>query len=101
MQNKLKDSFSLKICRIFDSLINLNTLPLNILHSLYCSLIVTHLHHGILPWSYNLNNLSITKKKLRIITGSKYNAHTEPFLKATLTLKIEDISKLQYIIITY
>ena len=37
----------------------------------------------------------ITKKALRIITGSKYNAHTEPLFKTANTLRIEDIFKLQ------
>ena len=43
----------------------------------------------------NYNRLfKIQKKTIRIITNSKYNAHTEPIFKALTILKLEDLYKL-------
>ena len=42
-----------------------------------------------------------TQKAIRILTGSKYNAHTEPLFKQLNLLKISDICKLQEIIFYY
>ena len=56
----------------------------NILHLLYCALIVPHLHYDILLWGY-ANVRIYTLQKLRIITGCEYNAHIEPLFKAANT----------------
>ena len=58
IQKKLKwdthiNSISLKIGQRVGILNKLkHSLPLNILHLLYCTLIVPHLHYGILLWGY-------------------------------------------------
>ena len=69
------NSISLKIGRTVGILKKIkHTIPPNILILLNFTLIVPHLHHGILIWGYTYARIY----KLRIITGSKYNAHTEP-----------------------
>ena len=57
------------------------------------SLILPHLQYCILSWGFKWDRIfKLQKRAVRIITCSKYNAHTEPLLK-TLLLKIEDIMK--------
>ena len=63
---------------------------------LYCTITVPHLHYGILLWGYaNVRIYKWQENVLRIITGGKYNARTEPLFKTANTLRIEDILKLQ------
>ena len=70
-------------------------LPLHILRTLYCSLVLPHLQYAILNWGFVLNRLSkLQKKAIRVISNSKYNAHTEPLLKKLNLLKLEDIFKI-------
>ena len=70
-------------------------IPSFILKTLYNSLILPHFTYGILAWGKNYNRLfKIQKKTIRIITNSKYNAHTEPIFKALTILKLEDLYKL-------
>ena len=67
-------------------------LPSGILRQIYCSLILPHLHYGILIWGFKSSKLSkLQKRAVRCITNSKYNAHSEPLLKKLNLLKIEDI----------
>ena len=71
-------------------------IPENIKLLLYNSLILAHLNYGVLAWGYNHERLSkLQKKAIRIITLSKYNAHTSPLFKSRKLLKIQDIFKLQ------
>ena len=58
-------------------------LPLHILRTLHNTLILPHLYYGILLWGHGNNRLHMLQKQvIRIITISKYNAHTEPLCKA-------------------
>ena len=69
-------------------------LPQNILKILYNSLILPHLQYCILSWGFKSDRIfKLQKRAARIITCSKYNAHTEPLLKTLNLLKIEDIMK--------
>ena len=69
-------------------------LPQNILKILYNSLILPHLQYCILSWGFKSDRIfKLQKRAVRIITCSKYNAHTEPLLKTLNLLKIEDIMK--------
>ena len=69
-----------------------NYLPAYILRMLYCSLVNSHLSYAILIWGYECHRLEkIQKRMIRIITVSKYNAHTEPLFKALDLLKIQDM----------
>ena len=69
-----------------------NILPRNILLTLYNSMILPHLQYSILSWGFNPGRVgTLQKRAVRLITGSKYNAHTEPIFKQTGLLKLEDI----------
>ena len=70
-------------------------LPVYILRTLYCSLIQSHFSYCILAWGSNSKTMEkIQKKVIRIITCSRYNAHTEPLFKALNLLKIEHLYKI-------
>ena len=70
-------------------------LPQNILKTLYFSLIQSSLNYSLLAWGFNCGRLkTLQKKVIRIITNSKYNAHTEPIMKDLGILKLEDLFKL-------
>ena len=63
----------------------------NILKILYNSLILLHLD---IAWGFKSDRIfKLQKIAVRIITCSKYNAHTEPLLKTLNLLKVEDIMK--------
>ena len=67
-----------------------------VLRILYKSLILSHLQNCILTWGFKSDRLvNLQKRAARISTCSKYNAHTEPLLKALNLLKIEDIMKIK------
>ena len=70
-------------------------LPSHILKTLYFSLVQSNLNYSLLAWGYNCGRLkNIKKKAIRIISQSKYNAHTEPIMKSLGILKLEDLFKL-------
>ena len=67
-------------------------LPVNILKIIYCSMIQSHLNYCILAWGYENQRIAkLQKKIIRIISNSKYNAHTEPIFKSLELLNINDI----------
>ena len=71
-------------------------LPGYILKTLYTSLILCHLNYCILAWGHTYTRIfKLQKRVIRIITFSKFNAHTEPRFKQMRLLKIQDILKLQ------
>ena len=86
---------SIKISRSLGIMCKLKRfLPQNILKILYNSLILPHLHYCILSWGFKSDRIfKLQKRAVRIITCSKYNAHTEPLLKTLNLLKTEDIMK--------
>ncbi len=68
-------------------------LPLNI-KTLYNSLVLSHITYCLLVWGYEIDRIKKHQKKaIRIITVSKYNAHTEPIFKDLKILQIEYILK--------
>jgi hypothetical protein len=70
-------------------------LPMKTKILIYSSLILSHLNFGILAWGYKCNRIvKLQKKAIRILSISKYNAHTEPLFKKLNLLKVEDILKL-------
>ena len=70
-------------------------LPKNILRTLYCSLIQSQLNYCILVWGFECNRIEkIQKKSIRMITCSRYNAHTEPLFRNLELLKVSDLFKL-------
>lgn len=69
-------------------------LPEQILRTIYCSMIQSNINYSMMAWGYDCNRLEkIQKKIIRIISASKYNAHTEPLFKKLGLLKIKDILK--------
>ena len=81
-------------------------LPMYIMRTIYCSLILSHLQYCTLLWenSYctNLNKLRILQKKaIRIITNSHYIAHTDPLFSKLKLLKLDDLYKHQLGIFMY
>ena len=73
-----------------------NFLPLHILLTIYNSLILPYLNYGILVWGTQSHKMvKLQKKSIRVITNSKYNAHTEPIYKTLRLLKVTDLCALQ------
>ena len=73
-------------------------LPINIMRTVYNSLILSHLNCGILLWGPKLHandKLHILKKAVRIITCNSYFAHSEPLFKQLRLLKTCVIYKCQ------
>ena len=66
-----------------------NYLRLNILKAWYNRRVYSHVNYAILILGFKCNRLVKLKKLLvRIITHSKYNAHTDPLFKCTEILKV-------------
>ena len=77
-------------------------LPSRILKTIYSYLILCQLNYGILVWGQNYKRMfKLRKRVMRIITCSKYNAHSEPLFKELKLLKLEDIRKLQELNLYY
>ena len=73
-----------------------NTFPLEILKTLYKSLVLSYINYGLLLWGVKVKNLEVTQKRtIRLITGSNYIAHTEPLFIQLGLLKVQDIFKLR------
>ncbi len=54
-------------------------IPLTSKLHIYSSLILSHINLGILAWGYKCERIvKLQKKAVRIVSLSKYNAHTEP-----------------------
>ena len=92
------DMLSAKLSKTIGILNTLkHVLPINIMRTLYTSLIICHLNYGVLLWGPKLrdnDNLHILQKKaVRIITSSSYFAHSEPLFKQLRLLKTCDIYK--------
>ena len=67
-------------------------LPTYILRTVYNTLFIPHLTYRILAWGFDLNRLyKIQKKAIRIITNSKFNAHTSPLFKQQNLLNLYDL----------
>ena len=63
-------------------------LPLSVKLILYNSLILPNLNYGIMTWGYKCDIINkLQKKPIRIVSLSKYNAHTEPIFKRLHLLK--------------
>lgn len=66
------------------------------LKQIYNSLIQSRLYYGITVWGQKANCLlKLQKRAVRIVMLSKYNAHTDPLLKALKILKTTDLYVVQ------
>ena len=71
-------------------------LPFSAMKLMYDSLVLSHLQFGISCWGFERDRiLKLQKRALRILTDSKYNAHTEPLFKELKLLKVKDIFNVQ------
>ena len=84
---------SAKVSRTLGALCRLKRyLPETILRLLYNYLVLPHLQYGILIWGFKPGRLfKLQKRAMRIITNSRYNAHTEPIFRRLNLLKLDDI----------
>ena len=87
---------SLKLTKTIGILNRLkHELPLLILKTIYNTLFLSHLNYRILLWGSEIESIhKLQKRVLRIISGSKFNAHTEPICKEEQLLKVNEIYKL-------
>ncbi len=101
--NRHIDKISNKISRNVGILNSMkHFLPVSIKTLLYNSLVVSHINYGLILWGYSCKRIEILQKKaIRIISLSKYNAHTEPIFKHLKLLKVSDILKLQMLKLYY
>ncbi len=77
-------------------------IPLKTKILIYNSLLLSHLNFGILAWGFQCARLAkLQRKIIRILSRSKYNAHTELIFKEFKLLKLEDIIKLQELKLYY
>ena len=85
-----------KISQVIGTLKRLkHFLPPNILKTLYCSLILPHLHYGIILWGRNTKRINkLQKWAVRQIVNAKYNSHTEPIMKKLKLRKVNDLYNL-------
>ena len=71
-------------------------LPISAMKLMYDSLILSHPQFGITNWGFERDRISkLQKRALRIMTNSRYNAHTEPLFKQLYLLKVKDIFDVQ------
>ena len=71
-------------------------LTLSTMKLMYDSLILSHLQFGITNWGFEWDRISkLQKRALRIMTNSRYNAHTETLFKQLHLLKVKDIFEIQ------
>ena len=101
--NKHIEKISNKMSRNIGILNSLkHFLPMTTKTLIYNSLISCHINYGILLWGYSCKRVELLQKKaVRIISLSKYNAHTEPILKHLKLLKVSDILNLQILKLYY
>ena len=100
--NSLKNNISNKISRAIGIINQMKKiLPFNILLILYKTLILPHINYCFSCWEYQSDNIfRLQKKIVRIITHSKYYAHTDPLFKELGLLKVKDlfaISQLKFL----
>ena len=70
-------------------------IPMQILKVMYSSMILPHLYFGITAWGFTCRRVfGLQKKVIRIITKSKFNAHTEPLFRELSLLKVNYIFQL-------
>ena len=69
-----------------------NIFSQEVLLTLYNSLFLPYLNYGMLSWKSKLKEvIKLQKKVVRIISGARYNAHTEPIFKKLNLLKVSDL----------
>ena len=93
----MRKKVSNKILRILGIMNRMkHFLPISALRLMYQSFFNCHLQFCSLAWVYEYDRVyNLQKKAVRIMTASKYNAHTEPLFKQLNIMKLEDSFSLQ------
>ena len=69
-----------------------NIVPISVLRTLYNTLILPHFHYCILSWGFRMGRLKLLQKRaVRVMSGSRYNAHTDPLFKKLHLVKLSDL----------
>ena len=69
-----------------------NYLPLFILITIYFSMVYSHLNYGLFALGFDSKPIiKLQKRRVRIITRSTYNAHTQPLMKQLNILSVPDM----------
>ena len=90
------DHISLKVSKAIGIIYRLKDVyPLLVVRTLYNTLILLYFNYCIISWSATIRNGNrlhlLQKKALRLISNSKYIAHTEPIHKNLRLLKLTDM----------
>ena len=87
------NSIGIKVARVIGLLRKLKyTLPIQVLRSIYTSLILPHMHYALLAWGTRCHKIELLQKKaLRIIFSKSPIAHTESLLKNMNQPKLSDL----------
>ena len=77
-------------------------IPMQILKLMYNSMILPQLYFAITAWGFTCRRVyGLQKKAIRVITKSKFNAHTEPLFRELSLLKVNHIFQLQCLKLYY
>ena len=69
-----------------------NIIPISVLQTLYNTLILPHFHYCILSWGFRMGRLKLLQKRaVRVMSGSRYNAHADPLFKKLHVVKLSDL----------
>ena len=69
-----------------------NIIPISVLRTLYNTLILPRFHYCILSWGFRIGRLKLLQKRaVRVMSGSRYNAHTDPVFKKLHLVKLSDL----------
>ena len=61
------------------------------LRTIYNTLVLPYFQYSILTWGFRLGRVTLLQKRaMRVITCSRYNAHTDPLFKKLNLLKVQD-----------
>ena len=84
------NSIGIKVVRVIGLFRKLKyTLPIQVLRSIYNSLILPHMYYALLAWGTKCHKIELLQKKtLRIILSKSPIAHTEPLLYIINLLKL-------------
>lgn len=79
-----------------------NFIPLSTLKLLYNSLVLPYIQFSILCWGFKPGRVvKLQKRAIRLLSGSKYNAHTQPLFKENKLLTLKDIFHLSVLKFTH
>ena len=79
-----------------------NIIPISVLRTVYNTLILPHFHYCILSWGFRMGRLKLLQKRaVRVMSGSRYNAHTDPLFKKLHLVKLSDLFTLNVYKIYY